>query len=245
MCRTHPEISKYKGASSSQPLSDLILPSFIMNFFLHLALTFTILNLFALFPDFKELKRYDIFRTWKVIDRNSSGQLFWKVGTQDPRFLAWQPRPKADKITRPIFYYGTTTTPRTTTEVSTETSSQEEELRKITTPRESSTTKRSAPVQSAWERPRTVAKLTKETPDFRNQLFSHSTLVSHLVNVLNPRTSRPNLVAPHWKRKPFNEIGPSTEEIVNASDEISLLIVLGDSASAGTSCALDAKSPQT
>ena len=164
MCRTRPEISKYKGAPSSQPLSDLILLSFDMNFFLHLALAFTILSIFALFPDFKELKKYDIFRTWKVIDRNSSGQLFWKLGTQDPQFLAWQPRPQVDKITRPIFYYGpttaSTTAPPTTTEVSTETSSQEEELLETTTPKEPSTTKKSAPVQSAWERPRKVAKLT-------------------------------------------------------------------------------------
>ena len=43
-----------------------------------------------------------------------------------------------------------------------------------------------------------------------------------MVQVLNPKTPKTNLVAPHWKSKPFNETGPSTEEIVNASDEVSL-----------------------
>ena len=70
--------------------------------------------------------------------------------------------------------------------------------------------------------PRRVAQLNPEATDFRNQLFSHSTMVSHLVKVLNTVTKKPNLVAPHWKRKPFNETGPSMEIIVNASDEVSL-----------------------
>ena len=86
-----------------------------MNIVFHLLVVFFILNVLALFPEFKQKPRYHQFRTWKVVKRNSSGQLFWKVGTKNPGWLAWQPRPEAGKLSRPVFYYGTTPAPKNVT----------------------------------------------------------------------------------------------------------------------------------
>ena len=192
MCRTHPNVSNYKEAPHFQPLADIILLSFNMDLIFNFALVSLFLNVVAIFPDFKIPPNYTKLQAWKVLHRNSSGQLFWKVGTQNPCFLAWQPRQRHNGFIRPSFYYETPPAPtnssETTTEVNAETTSRDLKLDETTLKNEVSNVGKITPVHSAMEVLQKPAQLTPETPDFSNQLFSHSTLVSHLITMLNPKT---------------------------------------------------------
>ena len=202
MCRTL--LFKYIKADIGRPLSFCF--KFLPGMDLLPIIIFLILFLTLLIG--QEIPpNYNKFKSWKVIHSNSSGELYWRVGTKNPRFLAWQPKQKKNELISPTFYYGTPPAPETSTST--------------TVAPETSTTTSPLPVQSAQEVPKKFE--TQEVPkDLGDNLLSHVAKMAKLMEILNVERKAPKLIAPHRESKPFNATEASNDTIVYAGDEVSL-----------------------
>ena len=117
-----------------------------------------------------------------------------QVGTNNSKFLAWDPKQEKGKYKRPTFYYGPTPPSASPLEIT---------MAKAKTNAQVSTGAKS---------------LQKVPDDLGYDLLSHTSKIAKLLQILNTKKRAPKVVIPHLVREPFNETKVNNDTIVLAKD---------------------------